>query len=207
MTSPETGSITPQLISVGTGGPSNDDGCEPIGSPTSWNAVSGSGKCGAVPLGGGAGVAADGTAYFLSPEQLAGGDGEAGAPNLYVVRAGDSSPSFVATIDSTIGHPPPPPPNHPVVNSTLITGLSAPNALVVDQSNGDIYVEEGGSASISRYTAAGTAKEFTAGPNAGTNELTGQGFGGEGVGQIAVDSSGGVMNGNLYSTDVFAEAR
>ena len=38
------------------------------------------------------------------------------------------------------------------------------------------------------------------------NELTGQGFGGEGVGQIAVDSSGSVMNGNLYSTDVFGGA-
>ncbi|HEX3242834.1 MAG TPA: hypothetical protein VHQ97_07115 [Solirubrobacterales bacterium] len=196
------GSVTPKLISVGPGGPSNDDGCDPLGLPTTWNSVSGSGKCGAVPLAGGAGVAADGTAYFLSPEQLAGGEGEAGAANLYVIRPGDSSPSFVATIDSATGHAPPPPPNHPVVNGSLITGLSNPTTLAVDQSNGDIYVEELGSNSVSRYTAAGAAKNFTEGPNAGTNELTGQGFSTEGAGQIAVDSSGGLMNGNLYTTNV-----
>lgn len=197
-----TGPITPRLISVGTGGPSNDDSCEPLGLPNSWNSVSGSGKCGAVPLAGGAGVAADGTAYFLSPEQLTGGEGEAGAANLYVMRPGDSSPSFVATIDSATGHAPPPPPNHPVVNNSLITGLSNPTALAVDQNNGDIYVEEFGNESVSRYTATGTAKEFTEGPGAGTNELTGQGWPAEGAAQIAVDSSGGLMNGNLYSTDL-----
>ena len=82
-----------------------------------------------------------------------------------------------------------------MVNSTLITGLSEPNGIAVDQSNGDIYVEEVGSNSVSRYTGTGTAKEFTEGPNAGTNELTGQEFLGEGAGQMAVDSSGGLMNG------------
>ena len=59
---------------------------------------------------------------------------------------------------------------------------------------------------MSRYTGTGTAKEFTEGPNAGTNELTGQEFLGEGAGQMAVDSSGGLMNGNLYTTAVFAGA-
>ena len=70
-----------------------------------------------------------------------------------------------------------------MVNSTLITGLSEPNGIAVDQSNGDIYVEEVGSNSVSRYTGTGTAKEFTEGPNAGTNELTGQEFLGEGAGR------------------------
>jgi hypothetical protein len=199
------GSVTPEVISVDSGGDSDSDACEPVGYPIGWNTVSGEGKCGVVALAGGAGVAADGTAYFLSPEQLIGGQGEAGAANLYVVRDDAGTPEFVATVDSAVGHAPPPPPNHPVVDNELITGLSNPESLAVDQDNGDIYVEEFGSNSVSRYTSSGAAKNFTEGPNAGTNELTGQGFVGGGVGQIAVDSSGGLMDGNLYTTDVFGE--
>lgn len=192
-------------LSLVSGDPS--DSCDPIGNPNDWNVVSGAGKCDAVGLAGGAGVAADGTAYFLSPQLLDGGEGEENAVNLYVVRPGEASPDFVATIDGPALRPTPPP-AHPVVDSELITGLVHPGALAVDQSSGDIYVEEKNSNSVLRYTATGTADNFTEGPDAGTNELTGQGFYGEGdgIGQIAVDSSGGLMDGNLYTTNVFGGA-
>jgi hypothetical protein len=192
-------------LSLISGAPS--DSCDPIGNPNDWNVPSGVGKCDAVGLAGGAGVAPNGTAYFLSPQLLDGGEGEEDAVNLYVVRPGQTSPDFLATVDGGALQPPPPP-AHPVVNSELITSLSAPGSLAVDQNNGDIYVEEKGSNSVSRYTAAGAADNFTEGPNAGTNELTGQGFysEGEGIGQIAVDSSGGLMDGNLYTTNVFGGA-
>lgn len=202
------GSASPELISVTDGGASNDDSCEPAGFPIGWNTVSGDGQCDAVPLAGGAGVAGDGTAYFLSPEVLAPGEGEAGAANLYVVRAGDDSPQFVATIDSTLGHAPPPAPKHPAVNENLITGLSTPQSLAVDQGNGDIYVLEKGSNSVSRYTATGTAKAFSGSPTPASNKLPGQVLeGGDGMGQIAVDASDSVMSGNLYVTEVAFEGK
>jgi hypothetical protein len=89
------GSVSLQLISVGAGGPSNDDTC----GPNSWNTVSGDGHCGAVAIGGGGGVGeADGTVYFLSPELLDGSNGTANEPNLYVARPG-AAPVFVATLE------------------------------------------------------------------------------------------------------------
>jgi len=195
---PTSGTATVNLVS---GEPS--DSCDPAGLPSDWNVPSGAGKCDAVGLAGGAGVAADGTAYFLSPQLLDGSEGEEGAVNLYVVRPGETSPSFVATIDGPALKPVPAP-AHPVEDPDLITGLSKPEALAIDQDNGSIYVEEVESNSVSRWTATGAAENFTAGPNAGTNEITGQEFLGEGLGQIAVDSSGGLMDGNLYTTAVFA---
>ncbi len=181
------------------------DACDPVGRPNDWNVPSGAGKCDAVSLAGGAGVAADGTAYFLSPQLLDGGKGEADAVNLYVVRPGETTPTFLATLDgpALVEEPPP---AHPVANSELVTGLTGPESLAVDQSNGDIYVQETGSNSISRYTGAGAPDNFTEGPNSGTNEITGQEFYGESIGQIAVDSSEGLMDGNLYSTAVFGGA-
>jgi hypothetical protein len=194
--------VTPQLVSVGSGGPSNDDTCSPPGAPASWNSAAGGGKCGAVAFAGGGGVAADdGTIYFLSPELLdsaAEADGEADQPNLYVARPGEA-PSFVATIDSSAGKPGPQPPSHPRVPGSFVSGLEGPESLAVDQSNGDIYVAERASESVSRYTSAGAPHNFTAGPNAGSNELTGQylGFGGEG--EIAVDNApGSPLSGSLY---------
>jgi hypothetical protein len=90
------GGVDLRLVSVDAGGSSNDDSC----GPNSWNAVSGDGMCGAVGIGGGAGVAtASGTVYFLSPEQLDGGSGTADAPNLYVARQG-GRPQFVATLEA-----------------------------------------------------------------------------------------------------------
>jgi hypothetical protein len=193
------GPITPKLIS-GPGGAG--DACEPAGVPNSWNSISGSGKCDAVGFAGGAGVAGDGTVYFLSPELLAGpGNGEPNEANLYVVRPGGST-EFVATIGSSAGTTPPPP-KHPVVNGSLISGLSNPGSLAVDQSSGDIYVAEPGAGDLKRFTAAGAAHPFSEGPNAGSNTLTGQEFASSSVSEVAVDSaSSSPMNGSFYTTQL-----
>jgi sugar lactone lactonase YvrE len=197
------GPVTPVLVSVASGGPSNSEACNPVGTPNSWNAVSGNGKCGAVALAGGAGVAAgDGTFYFLSPELLdsrAEVNGEENQPNLYIVRPG-ATPKFVATIDSSVGKPPPPP-SHARVSGSFVNGLEGPESLAVDQSNGDLYVAERESETVARYNSAGQPDNFTAGPDAGTNELTGQSLGFGGEGEIAVDSApSSPLKGALYVT-------
>jgi NHL repeat len=184
------GSVTLQIVS--TAGPtvSNDDSCTPPGFPNGWNAVSGAGKCNAVALAGGAGVAADdGSFYFLSPELLDGGEGIPDQPNLYVWSG--SGPEFVATLDDSARKPPPPAPNHPVANATFISGLSSPEALAVDESNGDLYVVERGNGSVNRYTSAGSPHNFTAGPNSGANKITGLPFEGPFEEQVAVDNATG----------------
>jgi Tol biopolymer transport system component len=95
----------PRLVSQKSDGtPSNDDSCSPPGSPDSWNAAAGNGKCGAVAFADGAGLASgDGTFYFVSPEQLEGSEGTRDQANLYVVRPETTAhPEFVATIDSSL---------------------------------------------------------------------------------------------------------
>jgi hypothetical protein len=85
---------------VSTGAAAGDtDSCS---AASGWNG----GKCDALAVAGGAGVAAgDGSIYFLSPELLsASGVSQpvAGAPNLYLARPG-SVPVFVATL--SVGDP------------------------------------------------------------------------------------------------------
>ena len=98
------GPVTPELVSVGDGGPSNSDDCHPV---TDWNTVSGGPNCDAVAFAGGAGVAADeGTFYFVSPELLDGpsGDRRPGEPLRGRARG---APHFVDEIDSSVGKPRP----------------------------------------------------------------------------------------------------
>ncbi len=80
-------------------------------------------------------------------------------------------------------------------------GDADPSSLAIDQSNGDVYVvSHGGPAAeivVSRFTATGAPKDFTAGPDAGTNTLTG--FFNPGSLQVAVDNSGGPLNGTIYA--------
>jgi Tol biopolymer transport system component len=190
---------TPRLIStMADGTPSNDDSCSPPGSPDNWNAVSGEGKCNAVAPAGGAGVAANaGTFYFFSPEQLDGGAGTADQPNLYVVEPG-GHPHFVATVDSSEGKPTELAPERPLVTADLTSSsLSNPSSVAVDQSNGDIYVDQSGSGKITRFTSAGAAHNFTAGTGAGTNEMSESIFSTTET-QIAVDSSSSPLSGDLY---------
>jgi hypothetical protein len=107
------GTLSMHRVSTGTG-TGNVDTCSPAGD---WNSPAGPGKCNVVAIAGGGGVASgDGTVYFLSPEQLDGGEGVPGQPNLYVVRPG-GSPNFVKTIDSTIEEP------APINNQAVVHGV------------------------------------------------------------------------------------
>ena len=78
--------------------------------------------------------------------------------------------------------------------------FSGPGNLTVDQANGDVYVVASASVSsttVRRFDSAGAPKNFTAGPDAGTNALTGF----SSAGDVAVDSSGGPLDGTVYVTD------
>lgn len=74
---------------------------------------------------------------------------------------------------------------------------NGPDSLAIDQSNGDIYAIAGNQ--VQRFDANGTPKDFTAGPDAGTNALTGFSFTGQG--DIAIDNSGGSLSGSIYVAD------
>ncbi len=192
------GPATPELVSVGPGGPSNSDACTPI---ANWNTVTGGPNCDAVAFAGGAGLASrSDTFYFVSPELLDGANGEANQANLYVVEDGNA-PHFVATMDTSVGKPGLPPPSRPVAKPEFISGLSGPESLAVNQLTGDIYVAERGSQTVSRYTSAGSPHKFTAGPGASTNSLPGQSLGGTGENGVSVDSHvGSPFEGDLYVT-------
>lgn len=75
-----------------------------------------------------------------------------------------------------------------------------PGALAVDQANGDVYATipaVGSGSKVVRFTEAGTPKDFTAGPDAGTNTLTGF----QQIGAVAIDRSGGPLDGSLWAPD------
>lgn len=77
---------------------------------------------------------------------------------------------------------------------------AGPGQMTVDQSNGDIYVfsnSTGAGGTVSRFAQSGAPKNFTAGPDAGTNILTG--FSGSGA--VAVNHSGGALNGYIFVAD------
>jgi hypothetical protein len=193
------GNLALRLVSVGSGGPSNDVTCTPAGLPNSWNSPTGDGKCGALAFAGGAGIAKQtGTFFFLSPEQLDGSQGTKNQANLYEVDPG-GTPSFVATIDTSEGKPGP---GHwtnelsdpDVTNSTL----EQPKSLAVDQSNGDIYAMEAGSGNLARYDSTGAPKTFSA---TGTNKLPGLTTSPEQRSEVAIDNSGA---GSATNGDIFA---
>ncbi len=183
------------IVSRDGTGPSNSDACSPPGA-VPWNRPSGIADCSAVAFAGGAGVTPDGTIYFLSPEQLDSG-GEVDQPNMYVLRPG-GQPQFVATIDTSAGKPLQPPPTRPV-NMEFLSGLTNPESLAVDESNGDIYVtENGGVDQISRYTSSGAPHNFSV-PGGG-NQITGVTLSGASESQIAVDNApGSPFEGDLYA--------
>jgi sugar lactone lactonase YvrE len=68
--------------------------------------------------------------------------------------------------------------------------------LTVDQSSGDVYAvfDYLNDNKVARFDSTGAAKNFTAGPNAGTNTLTGF----AGVADVAIDNSGGPLDGDIY---------
>jgi hypothetical protein len=193
----DSGAATITWLSTGTGGTGSTDSCNPV---DNWNAASGGPNCSVVVPAGGAGVARDdGTVYFMSPEKLDGAaNGTQDQPNLYVVKPGEA-PHYVGEIDSSIGKPPPAPPAHPVISTNFITGLSNPEGLAVDQETGDIYVAETGNGGrIARFDSSGAPLKFIEGPGAGSNRIPNSGLN-QNESQIAVDSSGGVLDGTIYA--------
>jgi hypothetical protein len=201
------GSMSLRLVSTESDGtPSNDDSCTPPGTPYGWNTVSGPGECSAVAIAGGGGVASgDGTFYFLSPEQLDSSNPQnqplQDQANLYVSKPGQP-PEFVATIDWSVGKPGPQPPARPA-NPDFLEVIPRPGTMTVDQSNGDLYVLIPANGELRRFDKTGAAKDFTAGPGAGGNSLSGFSFADFNISQsqVAVDNSGGPSDGNFYVTD------
>jgi hypothetical protein len=174
----QAGALALELVTVKSdGGVSNDDSCETVGVPNVWNAIEGEdGKCNAVPLAGGAGVAADdGAVFFVSPEQLEPGEGIKDQPNLYVVRPGGApAADFVALLDNSLEKPGPQPTQRPLVHEHFADAeLQLPGELTVDQSTQDLYMLQSGEGEgkIFRYHADGTPSNFSAGPGAGTNNF------------------------------------
>ncbi|HEV7495292.1 hypothetical protein [Baekduia sp.] len=78
-----------------------------------------------------------------------------------------------------------------------------PQALTVDSHNGDVYALDPGAGALVRFTASGAPDNFTAGPEAGTNAITGLPLASTdlGLAQVAIDRSGGPADGDIYITD------
>jgi hypothetical protein len=86
-----------------------------------------------------------------------------------------------------------------------------PQALTVDQSNGDVYAVAANQDKVYRFNSAGLPDNFSAGPDSGTNSLSGFSFESfPSVVEVAVDNSGGSSDGNVYvgsqSLKVFASS-
>jgi hypothetical protein len=194
----DVGSSSATISRVSTGSGAGDtDACNPPGDPDSWNSADGPGQCNVLAFAGGAGMAeGDGTIYFLSPEKLD-GNGDQDMANLFVAEPGQA-PSFVATIDTSAGKPGPQPPEHPVAQTNFGAAFTVPNAVAVDQGNGDVYVANVGAKKVERFTSAGAAKEFTAGPGSGTNALPNLEWPEIAAAQVAIDNSGGPASGDIY---------
>jgi NHL repeat len=80
-------------------------------------------------------------------------------------------------------------------------GSENPQVLAVDQSNGDVYAIDTATDKVLRFNSAGLPHDFSAGPDAGTNELSGLSFDNfPSINEIAVDNSGGPSDGNVYVT-------
>jgi IPT/TIG domain/Divergent InlB B-repeat domain len=73
--------------------------------------------------------------------------------------------------------------------------FTEPQGIAVDQSSGDLLVLDRGAGTLSRWNPDGTPAEFSA---LAGNEITGFFFGSAAESQVAVDSSGGATDGNIY---------
>ena len=101
---------------------------------------------------------------------------------------------------------------HPLVGSFGSGVLSNPQAVAVDQSSGDVYVLDVGTASIVRFDATGKPANFAALSGnvidgAAGADLTPEGgfsFDSNSAAQVAVDNSGGATDGYVYVANSFA---
>jgi NHL repeat len=206
------GSATLKLISTSSDGtPSNTDSCHPVANSARphWNTVAPEEEsCGVVAVGGGGGVSsANGSVYFLSPEQLESGQGTENAPNLYVARPGDGyAPQFVATLESVLTGPQPPELGRHF-QGNFEPSFSDATGVAVDHATGDIYVLDIVENKVRRFDSSGNPAPFsgsasyiegnalTGGPGGSFEESEELGF----PSQLAVDS-----NGRLYVPNLFA---
>jgi DNA-binding beta-propeller fold protein YncE len=168
-------SSTLSRVSTGSGGAGDTDACDPALNNTRprWNTIGAAANCDAVAVAGGGGVSSEsGDIYFLSPEQLDGSDGTAGAPNLYLARVG-SSPEYVTTLESSLVVPQPAPTGHPFVRS--FGDMEAPKGIAYDPSGDYVYVLDPGlfSGNVYKFDSRAHPVNFTAGSEAGGNVLTG----------------------------------
>ncbi len=183
----------------------NSDSCDPAADSfgAHWNVISGGpADCSVAAIAAGGGVGAQsGAIYFLSPERLDGEGGTQDAPNLYLAMPGQA-PKLVTTLESRLTGADPLPTQHPFAKTFAVS--SSPQSMAVDQSTGDLYVIATAAGTVRRFDKEGNPANFTAGPNAGTNTLTGFTFGSGGqaeTAQVAVDNSGTVTDGDVYVTD------
>jgi hypothetical protein len=79
----------------------------------------------------------------------------------------------------------------------------SPQALTVDQATGDVYALDTDAGALVRFTATGAPDNFTAGPGAGTNRITGLPLHSIDyrLAEVAVDNSGGPADGDVYVAD------
>ncbi len=82
---------------------------------------------------------------------------------------------------------------HPFVSS--FGSFAGVRGVAVNQSSGDVYVLDGGAGSVSKFDATGHALNFS---STGTNVVEGVGGAGHGENEIAVDSSSGPDQGDIY---------
>jgi hypothetical protein len=85
-------------------------------------------------------------------------------------------------------------------DGTANTSFQDPEDLSIDQENGDIYVIDTGTQKLERFDSSHTPKNFTTGPDAGTNAIPGT-FASPSSDQVAIDSSAGPAKGDIYVTE------
>jgi hypothetical protein len=107
------GSVTLDLVT-----PSAGDTCDPVANTAGahWNRLGAAADCGAVALAGGAGLADNGTAFVLTPEQWD-GSGVLNQPNLFAVPPG-GFPVYIGTLA----------PNDPLVVDSVHAAAARQNA-------------------------------------------------------------------------------
>jgi hypothetical protein len=82
-------------------------------------------------------------------------------------------------------------------DGTAGTSFSSIQAIAVDDSNGDIYVYDGGMGTLHKFNSAGQPSKFA---NRPSNVIEGLELVFSAGAQIAIDSSGGPTDGNIYVT-------
>ncbi len=180
--------------------------CDPVADSAHehWNTVgSEEVNCGVVAIGGGGGVSsANGTIYFLSPEQLAGSEhGTLNAPNLYVAGPEDGyAPHYVTTLESVLTGPQPPALRHTFLHN--FGSFTNANAIAVDHKTHDVYVADVAAGTLDKFNEKGEPADFTAsepyiptnGHGEDENKITGLSyFLGSGESQVAVNSESGTV--------------